>query len=53
LVELQALTRSVALRRTIGEAPDGSDDLARLYGTFTEGFEEHDLLAAKEILATE
>jgi tetratricopeptide (TPR) repeat protein len=53
LVELQALTRSVALRRKTADMPDGSEELAKLYGSFTEGFEEHDLLAAKEILATE
>jgi hypothetical protein len=53
LVELQALTRAVALRRKAGEIPDGSEELAKLYGSFTEGFEEHDLLAAKELLATE
>ncbi|MEX0796667.1 MAG: adenylate/guanylate cyclase domain-containing protein [Acidimicrobiia bacterium] len=53
LFELQALTRSVALRRKTGESPDGSDELAKLYGSFTEGFEEHDLLAAKELLGTE
>ena len=50
LTELQALTRSVALRRKTGVAPDGSDELAELYGSFTEGFEEHDLLAAKQLL---
>lgn len=53
LIELQAMTRSVALRRTIGDSPDGSRDLATLYGSFTEGFEDRDLLAAKELLATE
>lgn len=53
LFELQALTRSVALRRKTGQVPDGSDELAKLYGSFTEGFEDADLLAAKELLATE
>jgi predicted ATPase/class 3 adenylate cyclase len=53
LIELQALTRSVALRRAMGEKPDGSADLATLFESFTEGFEEYDLLAAKELLAAE
>ena len=50
LIELQALTRLVGLRREMGTAPDGSDELASLYATFTEGFDEHDLLMAKEML---
>ena len=51
LVELQALTRLVALRREIGELPDSSDELANLYTTFTEGLDEYDLMAARELLA--
>ena len=50
LIELQALTRLVGLRREMGTAPDGSDELASLYATFTEGFAEHDLLMAREML---
>ncbi len=48
--ELQALTRLVAIRRAMGTKPDGSEDLASLYDTFTEGFEEHDLVVARDVL---
>jgi hypothetical protein len=50
LIELQALTRLVGLRREMGTAPDGSDELASLYATVTEGFAEHDLLMARKML---
>jgi hypothetical protein len=50
LIELQALNRLVALRREIGRSPDGSDELASLYATFTEGFDEHDLVMARQLL---
>lgn len=49
-IELQALTRLVTVRRAMRTTPDGSDDLAALYDSFTEGFEEHDLIAAREVL---
>lgn len=52
LIELQALTRSVSLRREIGLSPDGSDELTLLYATFTEGFEEHGLRMAREVLGS-
>ena len=51
LVELQALTRLVGIRRETGMSPDGSGGLASLYATFTEGLDEHDLVAAREMLA--
>jgi predicted ATPase/class 3 adenylate cyclase len=50
-VVLLALTRLVALRREMGKTPDGSDELGALYATFTEGFEEHDLVAARQVMA--
>jgi hypothetical protein len=50
LVELQALTRMVGLRREMGKSPDGSDELANLYSTFTEGLDEYDLVAARDML---
>ena len=50
LVELKALTRLVQLHREMGRSSDGSDELASLYATFTEGLDEHDLLAAKQVL---
>jgi predicted ATPase/class 3 adenylate cyclase len=50
LIELEALTRLVNLRREMGSTPDGSDELAALYETFTEGFDEHALVAAREML---
>ena len=51
LVELQALTRLVGLHRETGKSPDGSEELQSLYATFTEGLEEHDLVAARDLLA--
>jgi predicted ATPase/class 3 adenylate cyclase len=53
LPELQALTRLVALRREMGVEPDGADELRAVYDRFTEGFEEHDLAAAREVLGLE
>jgi predicted ATPase/class 3 adenylate cyclase len=50
LVELQALTRLVDLRREMGRAPDGSEELAAVYGGFTEGLDERDLVAARALL---
>jgi predicted ATPase/class 3 adenylate cyclase len=50
LIELQALTRLVGLRREMGHSPDGSDELASLYDSFTEGFDEHDLIMARQVL---
>jgi hypothetical protein len=51
LHELIALTGLVRLRRQRGQVPDGSDDLARVYEKFTEGFEELPLLEAKAVLS--
>jgi hypothetical protein len=51
LIELQALNRLVELRRGLGKTPDGSEDLAGVFGRFTEGFEEHDLVTARDLLA--
>ena len=50
LVELKALTRLVDLNRSLGRTPDGRDELAAVYATFTEGFDEHDLVAARGVL---
>jgi predicted ATPase/class 3 adenylate cyclase len=50
LIELQALTRLVGLRQEMGRSPDGSDELASLYNSFTEGFDEHDLIMARQVL---
>jgi hypothetical protein len=50
LVELQALTRLVGLRRDLGLTSDGSDELALLYHSFTEGFAEQPLIMARETL---
>ncbi len=49
-IELQALTRLVTVRRSIERTPDGSEELAALYATFDEGFDEHDLVAARGVL---
>ncbi|HEY4607432.1 MAG TPA: adenylate/guanylate cyclase domain-containing protein [Acidimicrobiia bacterium] len=50
LVELRALTRLVGLRREMGRTPDGSDRLASVYAGFTEGFDEHDMVVARQVL---
>jgi hypothetical protein len=44
------MTKLVSLRRESGDSPDGSDDLAALYATFTEGLDEYDPAAARELL---
>jgi tetratricopeptide (TPR) repeat protein len=49
LAELKARTRLVMLRRMTG-GEDGMDELASLYATFEEGFDEVDLVRAKELL---
>jgi predicted ATPase/class 3 adenylate cyclase len=51
LPEIQAWTRLVGLRRRMGRTPDGRDELAKLYASFTEGLDEHDLVMAKQLLA--
>jgi predicted ATPase/class 3 adenylate cyclase len=50
LTELQALTRLVALRRDLDRSSDGSDELAALYHSFTEGFDEQPLIMARATL---
>ncbi|HEX5694949.1 MAG TPA: hypothetical protein VFZ15_01095, partial [Acidimicrobiia bacterium] len=50
LVELQAWIRLVDLRRETGQVPDGSEELGSLYAGFTEGLDEHDLVAARQLL---
>jgi hypothetical protein len=51
LIELQAMNRLVELRRRLGKTPDGSDDLAGVFGRFAEGFEEHDVMIARNLVA--
>jgi predicted ATPase len=51
LIEVQALNRLVELRRGLGKTPDGSEGLAAVYGRFTEGLAEHDLVIARDLLA--
>jgi tetratricopeptide (TPR) repeat protein len=50
LTQLQAATRLVALLRAQGRSPDGSEALAAIYDTFTEGFAEPELVAARALL---
>lgn len=50
LAELKATTRLVKLRRELGRSPDGSSELEALYNGFTEGFDERDLISARELL---
>jgi class 3 adenylate cyclase len=47
---LMASTRLVELMRAQGRSPDGADDLLELYETFTEGFDEPGLVAARVAL---
>lgn len=49
IVELRAVTRLVMLRRRLGHSHDGIEELAAVYSTFTEGFEEHHLVVAREL----
>ena len=53
LLELQARTRLVRLRRSIGVEPDGAEELRVAYDWFTEGLDEHDLVAARMVLGLE
>jgi predicted ATPase/class 3 adenylate cyclase len=53
LLELQAQTRLVRLRRLLGVEPDGADELGAVYEWFTEGLDEHDLVAARMVLGLE
>ncbi|MFO7548088.1 MAG: adenylate/guanylate cyclase domain-containing protein [Acidimicrobiia bacterium] len=53
LVELQALTRLVDLRRSLGQVPDRGEELRDLYGSFTEGLDSPDLVAARTVLETD
>lgn len=52
LTELSALTRIVGLLRGQGRTPDGAQELLALYETFTEGFDEPELVAARAILGS-
>ena len=50
MVQLQALTRLVALRRELGVSPDGTDELAALFSSIRSDRDEPDLLAAATLL---
>jgi hypothetical protein len=50
MVELEAETRLLRLRRANGTADDGAA-LRAVYDRFTEGFETRDLVEARELLA--
>jgi predicted ATPase/class 3 adenylate cyclase len=52
LFELRARTRLVELNRSMGRGADGREELAALYATFNDGFDEFDLVRAKELLGT-
>jgi tetratricopeptide (TPR) repeat protein len=52
-LELQALnaaTGLVSLRRQLGRTPDGHEELAAVYRTFTDGHGERALIAAAQLL---
>jgi hypothetical protein len=50
LVELAARSHLVGLLRGQGRSTDDAEELRALYATFTEGFDEPDLLEARELL---
>ncbi|MDJ0961752.1 MAG: adenylate/guanylate cyclase domain-containing protein [Acidimicrobiia bacterium] len=50
LPELRARTKLVRLRRARGAEDDGASELASLLGSFTEGGDEADVIAAKDVL---
>jgi len=50
---LMAWTHLVELRRQMGQTPDGSHELADVYATFTDGFDEKPLQEARQILGRE
>jgi hypothetical protein len=52
LPELRAQTGLVSLRRMMGSVVDGREELAALYATFSDGFDEFDLMRAKELLGS-
>lgn len=52
LSELKARTRLLQLRRARGSEADGAPELANLLGTFTEGHDEIDVIAARETLSS-
>ncbi len=51
LIELEALTRMVQLKRGAGITPDDSERLRARFDAFTEGFAEDALVAAAQVLA--
>jgi hypothetical protein len=50
LEALNAATGLVTLRRQFGRTPDGRDELAAVYRSFTDGYEERALVAARQLL---
>lgn len=52
LSEVKARTRLVQLRRAHGTEGDGAPELADLLGTFTEGHDEVDVVAARRALSS-
>lgn len=50
LATLRALTRLVTLNREAGTKPDGSEELATVFDRFTEGRDEADVAAARDVL---
>ena len=49
MIELEAETRLLRLRRVLGASDDGSA-LRAVYDRFSEGFETRDLIEARELL---
>ena len=53
LSALIALIRQVQLRRNLGRDPNLSDELQVAYSAFTEGFDEVELVTARQLLGVE
>ena len=50
---LTAWTGLVTLHRELGRAPDGSEELAAVYRALTEGRDEQDVVAARNVLGAD
>lgn len=53
LAVLSTLTKLVTLRREQDHSPDGTEDLAAVYDTFTEGHDAYELVTARQVLGRE
>jgi hypothetical protein len=52
MLELRSLVTLCRVREKLGPVSQERDELAAVYGTFTEGFDTPDLRAARAVLQT-